>query len=106
MGGALNCAELLKISRLLYVSRRMKSYLSDFNTGSVLKEAAESIITAKQTEDKINSCILSEEEIADDASAELAAPSASITSTRARYGALMISPPHPPAYRAASGIDA
>ena len=84
MGGALNCAELLKISRLLYVSRRMKSYLSDFNTGSVLKEAAGSIITAKQTEDKINSCILSEEEIADDASAELAAIRRRIKSLNAK----------------------
>lgn len=71
MGGSLSAAELLKISRLLYTARRMKQYLSDFTTGEVLKGAFEEIITAKQTEDRINACILPDEEIADDASSEL-----------------------------------
>ena len=73
MGGCLNVSELLKVSRLLYVSRRMKSYLSDFNTGEVLSEACNALITAKAVEDRINSCILPDEQIADDASPELAA---------------------------------
>ncbi len=71
MGGALSASELLKVSRLLYVARRMKTYLSDFTKGEVLKGAESAIITAKQTEDRINQCILPDEEIADDASSEL-----------------------------------
>ncbi|MBQ7975066.1 MAG: endonuclease MutS2 [Clostridia bacterium] len=73
MGGCLNTSELLKVSRLLYVSRRMKSYLSDFTSGEVLPEACEQLISAKAVEDRINSCILPDEQIADDASPELAA---------------------------------
>jgi len=73
MGGALNPAELLQVSRLLYVSRRMKSYLSDYTDGEILPDACERLITSKQTEDRINSCILPEGEIADDASSELSA---------------------------------
>ncbi len=73
MGGCLNCGELLRASRLLYVARRMKSYLSDFTSGEVLKEAQEALITAKAVEDRINSAILPDEQIADDASPELSA---------------------------------
>ena len=72
MEGALHVKELLNISRLLYVARRMKSYLSEAaEECAKLHEIEENIITAKALEDKINSCIISENEIADDASAEL-----------------------------------
>lgn len=72
MDGVLHAKELLDISRLLYVARRMKSYISESSSEcTVLHEIEENIITAKQLEDKINSCILSENEIADDASPEL-----------------------------------
>lgn len=72
MDGVLHAKELLNISRLLYVARRMKSYISESSSEcTVLHEIEENIITAKQLEDKINSCILSENEIADDASPEL-----------------------------------
>ena len=65
-------AELINISRLLYVARRMKSYISEAaEECSVLHGIEESIITAKHIEDKINSCIISENEMADDASPEL-----------------------------------
>jgi DNA mismatch repair protein MutS2 len=71
-GGVLHSKELINISRLLHVARRMKSYIGEAAAEcSVLREIADSIITAKQLEDKINSCIISENEIADDASPEL-----------------------------------
>lgn len=70
--GILHTKELIDISRLLYVARRMKSYIGEAaEECTVLHEIEESIITAKQLEDKINSCIVSENEIADDASPEL-----------------------------------
>lgn len=71
-GGVLTARELMDISRLLYVARRMKSYLGEAaEECTVLRDLAERLLTAKTLEDKINSAILSEEEIADDASAEL-----------------------------------
>ena len=73
MGGCLNPSELLKAQRVLYVARRIKSYLSDFNKDSLLFESSEKLITAKNVEDKISSCILPDGEIADDASPELSA---------------------------------
>lgn len=70
--GILHTGELMAVSRLLYIARRMKSYIGEASEEcSVLHGIEESIITAKQLEDKINSCIVSENEIADDASPEL-----------------------------------
>lgn len=72
MGGVLQSSELLQISRLLYVARRMKSYIGEAaEECTILKEIGDNIITAKALEDRINSCIISEGEIADDASSEL-----------------------------------
>lgn len=71
MGGILSPKDLLDISRVLYVTRRMKSYLSEISS-EILTEACAGLITVKQLEDKINSSIVSESEIADDASHELA----------------------------------
>ena len=73
IGGCLNAGELLKLSRLLYVARNIKSYLSEYKDGKNLYSACEKIITAKNIEDRINSCIISEEQIADNASPELSA---------------------------------
>lgn len=71
-GGVLRAKELMSISRLLYIARRVKSYLGEApEKCAALRRIGESIITAKQLEDKINSCIISENEIADDASPEL-----------------------------------
>lgn len=73
MGGALHTKELINISRVLYVARRMKAYLDEAaEECEILHALEEKIITAKALEDKINSCIISENEIADDASSELA----------------------------------
>ena len=71
-GGVLHAGELTAISRLFYIARRMKSYLSETaDDCTVLHEIETEIITAKAVEDRINSCIISENEIADDASPEL-----------------------------------
>ena len=73
-GGVLTPREFMDISRVLYVGRRMKSYLSECSEEcTVLGEIREKLLTAKSLEDRINSCIISETEIADDASADLSA---------------------------------
>lgn len=73
-GGTLTARELMDISRLLYVARRMKSYLGETSEEcAVLRDISERLLTAKALEDKINAAMISEEEIADDASAELSA---------------------------------
>ena len=71
-GGVLTPRELMDISRVLYVARRTKAYLQEISDEcTVLGELQERLLTAKALEDKINSAIISEEEIADDASSEL-----------------------------------
>lgn len=73
-GGVLNPAELLAVSRVLYVARRMKSYLAECSSEcEILLSHAEALILCRTLEDRINAAILSETEIADDASSELAA---------------------------------
>ncbi|MCH5211571.1 MAG: endonuclease MutS2 [Oscillospiraceae bacterium] len=73
-GGALLAKELMAVSRLLYVSRRVKSYLEEAAEDcTVLHDMEQQLITAKVLEDRINSAIVSEDEIADDASSELSA---------------------------------
>ncbi len=71
-GGILTPRELMDISRVLYVARRTKAYLQEVSEEcTVLSEYQEKLLTAKALEDKINGAIISEEEIADDASSEL-----------------------------------
>lgn len=71
-GGILTTRELLAISRLLYVARRMKAYVSEASDECEILHGIESqILTAKVLEDRINEAVVSEEDIADDASAEL-----------------------------------
>ena len=73
-GGVLTPREFMDISRVLYVGRRMKSYLSECSEEcTVLGEIREKLLTAKSLEDRINACVISETEIADDASADLSA---------------------------------
>lgn len=73
-GGVLSPREFLDISRVLYVARRMKSYLSEVSEEcEILSGLRDSLLTAKALEDRINSCIVTETEIADDASSELSA---------------------------------
>ncbi len=73
-GGILHIKELMDISRLLYVARRLKSYLGEASADCEKLHSIETqLLTAKALEDKINSAIVSEDTIADDASAELSA---------------------------------
>ena len=73
-GGILTPREFMDISRVLYVARRRKSYISEISEEcTVLGELGEKLLTAKSLEDRINACIISETEIADDASADLSA---------------------------------
>ena len=72
IGGVLNPKDLLDVSRVLYVARRMKSYLSEAGEDAeILHAAGDSLLTAKALEDQINRSILSETEIADEASSDL-----------------------------------
>lgn len=71
--GQLNPSDLLGVSRLLYVTRRMKAYLDGaIENSEILAGLGKSLISDKEMEDKINTAIISETEIADDASHELA----------------------------------
>jgi len=71
-GGVLSPKEFIDISRLLYVARRMKSYLSEAaEECEILHEAENSLLTEKQLEERINLCIIGDGEIADEASSEL-----------------------------------
>ncbi|MBR5808969.1 MAG: endonuclease MutS2, partial [Clostridia bacterium] len=74
IGGMLSPLDLMSVSRVLYVARRIKSYIGDSGEDAViLHSLADGITTAKPLEDSINSAILSETEIADDASSDLSA---------------------------------
>lgn len=71
-GGMLTIRELMEISRVLYAARRLKAYLEDASEEcTVLHDMGQQLLTAKALEDRINGAIISEEELADDASAEL-----------------------------------
>ena len=73
-GGALRPRELIEVSRVLYTARRMKAYLGEAaDDCAVLHDLEQQLLTARALEDRINSAILSEEEVADDASSELSA---------------------------------
>ena len=72
-GGMLNPRELLTIAGLLTNSRRVREYYeADQGEGSVLDRMFASLHTNRFLEDKITTSILSEDEIADAASPELA----------------------------------
>jgi len=84
-GGVLNLKELIGVSRTLYVSRRMKDYLSDIKEDFViLRGLGDRIIKDKQLEDRITSVVISENEIADDASSELLAIRRKMRQTNAK----------------------
>lgn len=74
IGGSLNMAELLQISSLLEVAKRAKSYdrsdRADDKTDS-LTELFAQIEPCSPLHEEIKRCIISEDEVADDASPEL-----------------------------------
>ena len=71
-GGALQPRELLQIAGVLRCSRNVKSYISEDEKPCVLTERFRLLTANKYLEDRIFGAILSEEEIADTASPELA----------------------------------
>ena len=71
MGGALQPVELLRIGGVLRCARNVKSYLSEDGEKTVLDELFNALTPNKYLEDRIFGAILSEEEIADNASPAL-----------------------------------
>ena len=73
-GSSLSAAELLRVARVLHVIRTLKDWRKkSASVASVLDIRFDTMIPSKYLEDKINSSIISEDEIADNASPELAA---------------------------------
>ncbi len=70
-GGSLQPAELLRIAGILRCARNVKSYVSDDEKKTVLDALFAALNPNKYLEDKIFGTILSEEEIADNASPAL-----------------------------------
>jgi len=71
-GGSLSAGELLKIASVLRCARTVKNYAETDAVSSVLDPYFMELVANKYLEEKIDHSILSEEEIADAASAELA----------------------------------
>lgn len=72
-GGSLSFAELLNISGLLRAARRIINYASSVESSGedTISVYISELIENRQFEEKINRCIVSEEEMADEASREL-----------------------------------
>ena len=71
-GGSLQPKELLQIGGILRCTRSVKGYISEDDQETVLDELFRALTPNKYLEDRILGTILSEEEIADTASPELA----------------------------------
>ena len=71
-GGSLQPKELLRIAGVLRCARTIKGYVSEDDKSTVLDPLFQALTPNKYLEDKIFGAILSEEEIADTASHELA----------------------------------
>ena len=87
IGVSLSTAELLKVAGLLEVAKRAKAYGAkkrDDEADDVLSGYFSQIAPLTHIYEEIRRCILSEEEIADDASSQLASIRRSIQITNAR----------------------
>ena len=71
-GGSLQCKELLRIAGVLRCTRNVKAYVSEDDPETVLDPLFRMLTPNKYLEDKIFGAILSEEELADNASPALA----------------------------------
>ncbi len=71
-GGSLQPKELLRIAGVLRCTRTIKGYVSEDDKDTVLSVFFNALMPNKYLEDKISGAILSEDEIADTASSELA----------------------------------
>ena len=72
IGGCLQPKELLHIASVLRCTRTVKAYISDDDPKTVLDSLFNALQPNKYLEDRIFGAIISEEEIADNASSELA----------------------------------
>ena len=73
LGGSLNTRELIEIAGVLRTSRLVRSYIADDDVGRTgIDYLFNALRTNKFLEEKISNSILSEDEIADSASTELA----------------------------------
>lgn len=72
LGGALQPKELLQIASVLRCARNMKSYGDEEDKATILDPLFQALTANKYLEDRISGAILSEEEIADNASPALA----------------------------------
>ena len=72
LGGSLSPKELLSVASVLRCTRNVKSYITDEDPATVLTPLFDALSPNKYLEDRISKAILSEEEIADAASPELA----------------------------------
>ena len=72
LGGTLQPKELLQIASILRCARTVRGYVSEDDPATVLDPMFKALTPNKYLEDKIFGAILSEEEIADNASHELA----------------------------------
>ncbi len=71
LGGSLQPKELLRIAGVLRAARNIRGYVSEDDKATVLDAMFKALTPNKYLEDKIFGAILSEEEIADNASPEL-----------------------------------
>ncbi len=72
-GGALSLRELINVSRILRQARRLKSWYDNCEEATPLSDMFSHLILNRDLEDKISSAIISEDEVDDNASSELAA---------------------------------
>lgn len=72
LGGSLSPKELLAVASVLRCTANVKSYLTDEDQATVLSPLFDALSPNKYLEDRISKAIISEEEIADAASPELA----------------------------------
>lgn len=96
-GGGLSPAELLNVARILRCARVMKQYTSQ-QTGSLYTYISE-LVSNKRLEDRINTSVISEDEIADGASTELASIRRKIKNTSAKIRESLDSMIHSPHYK-------
>jgi len=76
MGSMLNPGELIRIAGVLRAVRNLKNYsnggnIKEDDNDNIIRELINCLEASKRVEDKINLCILSEEEISDNASSAL-----------------------------------
>ncbi len=74
VGSVLDPAQLLTIKRQLTIARRAKSHMTTYekkNDSTLLKYTAEQIESVKALEDRIETCIVSDTEVSDNASTAL-----------------------------------